>query len=85
MSLGFARSGEGAHPARRAFLEQGDVPVGAGEDGRELGKEVAVHLEVRRVSLGDAKETGAPGEERGVRWTVATMEEIPREDPDHAA
>ena len=37
--------------ARRALLQQGDVPVGAGEQRRELVEQVAVDLDVGGVAL----------------------------------
>ena len=48
-------------PARRALLQQGDVPVGRGQqDARELVAEVAVDLHVGGVALGDPQQPRAP-------------------------
>ena len=53
MRLGAARLGERRGEARRALLQQGDVPLGAGEQLGELGDQLAVDLDVGLVSLLD--------------------------------
>ncbi len=55
------RVGERRGPARRALLEEGDVPLGGEEDAGELGEEVAVDLDVGVVSLGGAKRAWSEG------------------------
>jgi ornithine carbamoyltransferase len=75
--LRFARLSQGGGEARRALLQQGDVPLGGRKHRGELRAELSVDLQVRRVALGDAQQARAPGEQRRVRREVAAVEEIP--------
>jgi ornithine carbamoyltransferase len=74
---GPAGAGEPRGEARRALLKQRHIPLGAGQQRREFGEEVAVDLNVGRVSLGDSQQPRAPGEQRRVRWEIAPVEEVP--------
>jgi ornithine carbamoyltransferase len=62
---------------RRALLQQGDVPLGTGQQPGELVDQLAVDLDVRPVSLRDTEQARAPGEEVRIGWEVATVEEVP--------
>ena len=77
MRLGAAGLGQGRGEARRALLQQGDVPLGGGEHLGELGDEIAVDLHVGLVSLLDPQQARAPGEEGRVGREVAPVEEVP--------
>ena len=63
--------------ARRALLQQGDVPGGAGEQRRELGREVAVDLDVGLVALVEPQQPRAPAAQLRVGREVAPVEEVP--------
>ena len=61
MRLGAAGPGQRIGEARRALLQQGDVPGGGREQGRELRGQVAVDLDVGLVALVEAQQPRAPG------------------------
>ena len=82
MGVGVAGTCEDSGPAGRALLEEGDVPVGPGDQGGEFGQELAVDLDVGVVSLGAAEEPRAEGEEGGIGGLVAAVEEVPTEGSD---
>ncbi len=75
--VGVAGSGQRRGEARRALLQQRDVPLGCGEHRGELDPEVAVDLHVGGVSLRRPQQARAPGEEGGVGREVAPVEEVP--------
>ncbi len=77
MRFGLAGGGKRCGEARRALLQQRHIPIGAGEDRRELGREVAVDLNVGLVALLDPQQARTPGEEGRVGREVAPVEEIP--------
>ena len=79
MRLGAAGPGERLGEARRALLQQGDVPLGRGQQAGELAPQVAVDLDVGGVALGHPQQPRAPGEERRVGREVAPVEEVPGE------
>jgi hypothetical protein len=79
---GVARACERLRPPRRAFLKQGDVPPGAREQVGELAEQVAVHLHVGVVALGDPEELRAQRVQRLVGRTVATVKQVPVQSPD---
>ncbi len=77
MGLGVAGAGQRRGEARRALLQERDVPVSRCQRGGKLRLEVAVDLDVGRVALGAPQQPRAPGEEGGIRWEVAPVEEVP--------
>ena len=77
MGLGAAGLGQRRGEARRALLQQGDIPLGLAEQTGELVEQVAVHLDVRLVALARPQEPRAPGEQRRVGRKVAPVEEVP--------
>ncbi len=77
MALGAAGAGQFRREARRALLQEGDVPLGAGEHRRELVEQATVDLEVGVVSLRDPQQPRAPGEQGGVGREIAPVEEVP--------
>ena len=80
MGRGAAGAGEVGAPSRGAFLKKRYVPLGAGDDRRELAAKVAVELDVRGAALGPAGDAGANGAERRIGGEVAAVEEVPGED-----
>jgi ornithine carbamoyltransferase len=79
MRFGIAGARERLGVARRALLQQRDVPLGLPERGRELRQQAPVDLHVSRVSLFDPQQSRAPGEEPRVRGEVAPVKEVPGE------
>ena len=77
MRVGVACLSEGGGEARRALLQERDIPLGAREHLGKLACKVAVDLHVRLVSLLDPQQARTPGEEGGVGREVATVEEVP--------
>ena len=68
-------------PARRELLQQQDVPLGARDQTLEARVEVAVDLDVGRVTLRDAQQPRAPREQRRVGREVAPVEHVPCHGP----
>ncbi len=77
MLFGFAGAGQRRGKTWRTLLQQGYVPLGAGQYCRELGPEIAVDLEVSLVALLDPQQARTPGEEGGIGRAVSSVEEIP--------
>ena len=69
--------GEGGGPARRALLQEGDVPLGAGEEARELGQRSRLTwtwVSFRSV-VRSSRERQVSSERSG--GAVAAVEEVP--------
>ncbi len=75
--VGVAGGGEALRPARRAFLEQRDVPGRVREHRLERGKQIDVDLRVGRPALGRPEQPGAPREELRLGRMVAAVEQVP--------
>jgi ornithine carbamoyltransferase len=75
--FGAAGVSERTGEAGRALLQQRDVPLRAAEHRGELGAQVAIDLHVRGVSLLDAQQSRAPGEQRRVGREIPPVKEIP--------
>jgi ornithine carbamoyltransferase len=77
VAFGPAGCRESLGVARRALLQERDVPIRAGEQCGELRLEVAIHLYVRRAPLLDSQQARTPCSQRRIRWEVSPVEEVP--------
>jgi ornithine carbamoyltransferase len=77
VTFGLAGSGKASGETGRALLQQRHVPLGAGEDLRELRLQILIHLHVGHVALADAEKARAPGEQLRIGWEIPPVEEVP--------
>ena len=79
MRLGTAGTGQLRCPARWELLEEGHVPVRAGDQRGELLEQVPVHLLVGLAAPGAAPEVALVGAHLQLRlgWPVPAVEQVP--------